>query len=54
MDTSDPEITFDKNGICNHCTEFIDAGKAQVSGDEQRRNLERMIVAIKVPAAASD
>ncbi len=22
MDTSDPEITFDQNGICNHCTEF--------------------------------
>lgn len=22
MDTSDPEITFDANGICNHCIEF--------------------------------
>ena len=23
MDTSDPEIRFDKSGVCNHCTEFI-------------------------------
>lgn len=22
MDTSDPEITFDDNGVCNHCREF--------------------------------
>ena len=22
MDTSDPEITFDQNGVCNHCNEF--------------------------------
>nr|WP_320017316.1 N-acetyl sugar amidotransferase [uncultured Desulfobacter sp.] len=22
MDTSDPEISFDENGICNHCREF--------------------------------
>ena len=24
MDTSDPGIIFDENGICNHCTDFID------------------------------
>jgi len=23
MDTTDPEITFDEKGICNHCTEFL-------------------------------
>jgi len=22
MDTTDPEINFDKNGVCNHCMEF--------------------------------
>ena len=22
MDTSDPEITFDRDGICNHCRAF--------------------------------
>lgn len=24
MDTSDPEITFDENGYCNHCTNYFD------------------------------
>lgn len=24
MDTSDPDIQFDEQGICNHCTSFID------------------------------
>ena len=24
MDTSDPDISFDEQGICNHCTSFID------------------------------
>lgn len=23
MDTSDPDITFDENGVCNHCTEYL-------------------------------
>lgn len=23
MDTTDPEIKFDENGICNHCTDFL-------------------------------
>ena len=22
MDTSDPEITFDSEGVCNHCNNF--------------------------------
>ena len=22
MDTSDPEITFDENGVCSHCRRF--------------------------------
>src|SRR5262245_10288319 len=23
MDTSDPQISFDRNGHCNHCTDYI-------------------------------
>ena len=23
MDTTDPEITFDENGVCNHCSDFF-------------------------------
>ena len=24
MDTTDPNITFDKNGICNHCSNAVE------------------------------
>lgn len=27
MDTSDPEIVFDKNGFCNHCTDALERAK---------------------------
>lgn len=27
MDTTDPEIQFDENGICNHCTDFLEKRK---------------------------
>ena len=23
MDTSDPDIVFDENGVCNHCTDYL-------------------------------
>ena len=29
MDTSDPDIVFDKNGVCNHCTSFIERLKSR-------------------------
>jgi 3'-phosphoadenosine 5'-phosphosulfate sulfotransferase (PAPS reductase)/FAD synthetase len=27
MDTTDPEIQFDKTGVCNHCTAFLNKQK---------------------------
>ena len=27
MDTSDPDITFDANGRCNHCRDFEDSAR---------------------------
>lgn len=26
MDTSDPEVSFDEQGVCNHCTRFTETG----------------------------
>ena len=31
MDTSDPWIRFDAEGICNHCTEFLERRLAVTS-----------------------
>ena len=48
MDTSDPEIIFDENGYCNHCTEFLgirDKYKYQGKGSDEK--LERVVEEIK-------
>jgi N-acetyl sugar amidotransferase len=37
MDTSDPVITFDANGVCNHCTSFIERlqSRGYVKGESE-------------------
>lgn len=34
MDTTDPEIYFDNQGVCNHCHDFINHQKPQLLGGE--------------------
>jgi len=48
MDTTDPEITFDENGICNHCRHF-DAvtSKRWFPNEEGLRRLEKIVERIK-------
>ena len=41
MDTSDPEITFDAEGVCSHCRRFERVIKPLwLPNDEGRRRLE--------------
>lgn len=48
MDTTDPEIRFDGNGICNHCREYDRRVKNSVfSGEEGRKRLSGIVEAIK-------
>jgi N-acetyl sugar amidotransferase len=48
MDTTDPIITFDEKGICNHCTEYIDVRAAYgYKGDETDRKFHSLISEIK-------
>lgn len=50
MDTTDPEITFDKNGYCNHCTNAKDILKSSVWGqkpNEKSKQLKKLIADIK-------
>lgn len=48
MDTSDPEIQFDANGICNHCTAAIERIKRQLlPPDERKRALDALVEKIK-------
>lgn len=49
MDTSDPDIVFDEDGICNHCRSYDDLVKANVvtgaAGRDLLQNIARTIVA---------
>lgn len=48
MDSSDPDITFNERGICNHCTEFeLVTRKQWFPNDEGRSRLEAIVEQIK-------
>jgi N-acetyl sugar amidotransferase len=48
MDTSDPDITFDSEGICNHCRSYENASQRDVvTGERGRHELERLAGIVK-------
>lgn len=48
MDTSDPQIVFDDEGSCNHCTEFLAVrSRHRLQGDDGKRALEKLFGEIK-------
>ena len=48
MDTTDPEIIFDRNGFCNHCKEFLEKrAKHKYQGTESDKALDRLVDEIK-------
>jgi N-acetyl sugar amidotransferase len=48
MDTSDPDITFDEQGICNYCTEFLEQSSHILNKDSGQRQRERETFLTKV------
>ena len=52
MDTSDPEIRFDENGICNHCRDYdFLIGNYVFTGEDGRERLDRIVQEIKKEGA---
>jgi aminotransferase len=47
MDTSDPEIVFDNDGVCNHCHTFEETKKTWFPNDIGRGKLAKIIEQIK-------
>ena len=48
MDTSDPEITFDRNGICKHCHRYDDILESRVfKGNIAKNELKKIVSKIK-------
>jgi N-acetyl sugar amidotransferase len=52
MDTSDPNITFDADGVCNHCHRYDQLVRERVhTGEEGRRLLAGLVAGIKADGA---
>lgn len=48
MDTSDPAISFDANGVCNHCRDFrVVLSKSWFPNDEGKRKWQSIVEIIK-------
>lgn len=48
MDTTDPDIKFDENGVCNHCKKYYKiAKKEMISVSDRNIELEKIINKIK-------
>ena len=48
MDTFDPEITFDENGYCNHCTDYFDKTINRIyQGESSDKKLELLVEKMK-------
>jgi len=48
MDTTDPEIQFDDNGICNHCRRYEESAKKRLHYDKRgREKLNNLVIKIK-------
>src|SRR5688572_7638242 len=43
MDTSDPEIQFDGDGVCNHCRGYDRVAAQLPTPDRARRELEQIV-----------
>lgn len=47
MDTSDPNIEFDANGCCNHCSRYFDRLKHRPSVEQGLNRLEAIVARMK-------
>lgn len=55
MDTTDPEITFDANGVCNHCRHYDESVRRHVfSGEEGKRAVTKLVERIKQDGIGKD
>ena len=55
MDTSDSKISFDENGVCDHCNDFIKNVKPKWHTDERgREELKKIVGKIKLSGKSHD
>jgi N-acetyl sugar amidotransferase len=55
MDTTDPEITFDESGVCNHCRDFDSVtSKYWFPGENGKAKLAQIVDQVKKDGAGKD
>lgn len=55
MDRTDPDISFDEHGVCNHCKRYDDELSSRVfTAEEGKKELSRLVSRIKRDGAGSD
>jgi N-acetyl sugar amidotransferase len=54
MNTSDPNIVFDANGYCNHCTSHLRVVKRWSDPEKNKKNLDNIIEQIKIDGKGKD
>lgn len=55
MDTSDPEIVFDREGLCNHCTDALDRMRTQLlPKSERERALAELVAKVRKDGEGKD
>jgi N-acetyl sugar amidotransferase len=55
MDTTDPDITFDEDGVCNHCRKFETELKPKwFPNEEGKKKLDKIIEQIKIDGKGRD
>jgi asparagine synthetase B (glutamine-hydrolysing) len=55
MDSTDPNITFDENGVCDHCHDFENNVKPNWHTDENgRKELVKIVSKIKASGRGKD
>jgi N-acetyl sugar amidotransferase len=54
MDTSDPEITFDSDGVCSHCSDYSAYCATLGATDSRRRALEGLVAFLKAEGSGKD
>tara|TARA_X000000950_G_scaffold209908_1_gene252400 strand:- start:12625 stop:13719 length:1095 start_codon:yes stop_codon:yes gene_type:complete len=54
MDSSDPEITFNKNGICNHCMRYDEVISSRINIYDKDKKVKKLVDKIKKSSSASE
>lgn len=55
MDTTDPDISFDAQGVCNHCHRYEELSRSRLfHGDDARRRLDGLVAQIKARGKGRD